>query len=129
MNPNDTEEAIWAFLCGAQLVGAAEARRSFLTVTFTATYPADGKWQSFSTQGCTCTGLPDTASVRMILVTLEFYDSLQVGRDPRPVMRAAYSVFRSGESPEAIISAAGPDQSGHDRFYALLVCPPATAQL
>ena len=32
MNPNDTEEAIWAFLCEAQLHGAADARRRCLQV-------------------------------------------------------------------------------------------------
>ena len=32
MNPNDTEESIWAFLCEAQLNGFQEARRQILTV-------------------------------------------------------------------------------------------------
>ncbi|WCJ26914.1 Tetratricopeptide repeat (TPR)-like superfamily protein [Euphorbia peplus] len=31
-NPNDTEEAIWCFLCEAQLYGVAEARKRFLKV-------------------------------------------------------------------------------------------------
>ena len=30
VNPNDTEEAIWAFLCEAQLSSAADARERFL---------------------------------------------------------------------------------------------------
>ena len=32
VNPNDTEEAIWAFLCEARLHGADDARRQFLQV-------------------------------------------------------------------------------------------------
>eukprot|EP00899_Mesostigma_viride_P012155 jgi/Mesvir1/20940/Mv08011-RA.1 len=32
VNPNDTEEAIWAFLCEAQLVGPEKARQDFLKV-------------------------------------------------------------------------------------------------
>ncbi|KAL4448342.1 hypothetical protein ABPG75_005561 [Micractinium tetrahymenae] len=74
VNPNDTEESIWAFLCEAQLVGPEAARQQFL----------------------------------------------QVGRDPRPVMRAAYECFRTGADPGAIQQAAGSDKQGHDAFYALL---------
>ena len=33
-DPNDTEEAIWAFLSEAQLIGASEARKQFLQVRF-----------------------------------------------------------------------------------------------
>lgn len=32
VNPNDTEEAIWCFLCEAQIQGAEEARKQFLEV-------------------------------------------------------------------------------------------------
>jgi len=32
VNPNDTEEAIWAFLCEAQISSAADARTHFLEV-------------------------------------------------------------------------------------------------
>jgi len=32
VNPNDTEESIWTFLCEAQLVGAEAARQKFLEV-------------------------------------------------------------------------------------------------
>ncbi|XP_074572270.1 uncharacterized protein LOC141828705 [Curcuma longa] len=53
-NPNDTEEAIWCFLCEAQLYGPEEARKRFL----------------------------------------------EVGRDPRPVMRKAYDMFKDGGDPE-----------------------------
>lgn len=74
VNPNDTEESIWAFLCEAQLVGPEAARQQFL----------------------------------------------QVGRDPRPVMRAAYECFKTGSDPQAILQAAGSDKQGHDAFYALL---------
>jgi len=46
---------------------------------------------------------------------------LQVGRDSRPVMRAAYDCFRTqGCSPSTILQAAGPEQGTHDSFYALL---------
>ena len=34
VNPNDTEESIWAFLCEAQLVGAEAARQQFLQVRY-----------------------------------------------------------------------------------------------
>ncbi|PSC70340.1 TPR repeat [Micractinium conductrix] len=74
VNPNDTEESIWAFLCEAQMVGADKARAQFL----------------------------------------------QVGRDPRPVMRAAYECFKTWAQPEAILQAAGGDRQGHDAFYAQL---------
>ncbi|CAI0551497.1 unnamed protein product [Linum tenue] len=56
MNPNDTEESIWCFLCEAQLFGVHEARKQFL----------------------------------------------EVGRDPRPVMREAYNMFRDGGDPEKL---------------------------
>ena len=32
VNPNDTEEAIWAFLCEARIRGEDEARKDFLEV-------------------------------------------------------------------------------------------------
>ena len=32
VNPNDTEESIWTFLCEAQMVGAEAARQQFLEV-------------------------------------------------------------------------------------------------
>lgn len=32
VNPSDTEEAIWAFLSEARLLGASQARRQFLQV-------------------------------------------------------------------------------------------------
>lgn len=34
-------------------------------------------------------------------------DGLQVGRDPRPVMRAAYECFKSGSPPDAILQVGG----------------------
>jgi len=76
VNPNDTEESIWAFLCEAQLVGPEKAREQLL----------------------------------------------KVGRDPRPVMRAAFDCFSSGAPPQAILDAAAADlpAGGHDAFYAQL---------
>eukprot|EP00775_Hariotina_reticulata_P005845 gene5845-6086_t len=74
VNPNDTEESIWAFLCEAKLQGPEEARQNIL----------------------------------------------QVGRDPRPVMRAAYEAFMHGSEPDAILRAAAGDAGGHDAFYANL---------
>lgn len=44
----------------------------------------------------------------------------QVGRDPRPVMRAAYQCFQDGADPASIVAAAGADTAGHDAFYAWL---------
>nr|DAD38152.1 TPA_asm: hypothetical protein HUJ06_008793 [Nelumbo nucifera] len=73
LNPNDTEESIWCFLCEAQLYGVDEARKRFL----------------------------------------------EVGRDPRPVMREAYNMFRDGGDPEKLVSAFSNAQ-GHEYFYASL---------
>ena len=73
VNPNDTEESIWALLCEARLAGFDAARR----------------------------------------------DMLRVGRDPRPVMRAAYELFR-GEGDMAALEAAGASGSPHDLFYSTL---------
>lgn len=36
VNPNDTEESIWAFLCEAQLVGPDKARENWLQVRWCA---------------------------------------------------------------------------------------------
>jgi len=74
VNPNDTEEAIWAFMCEAKLLGVEAARQNFLSV----------------------------------------------GQDSRPVMRAAYDVFRQGDSPDEIIRAAKEDKEGHAAFYSML---------
>ncbi|KAG2452481.1 hypothetical protein HYH02_002720 [Chlamydomonas schloesseri] len=73
VNPNDTEESIWTFLCEAQMVGAEQARKQFL----------------------------------------------EVGRDSRPVMRAAYECFKTGQPPEKIMAQVT-DNGGHDTFYGLL---------
>jgi len=73
VNPNDTEEAIWAFICEARIYGPEKARANFL----------------------------------------------QVGRDPRPVMRAVYETFKNGESPDKIKASSSRDGSGAD-FYSLL---------
>ena len=69
VNPNDTEESIWALLCEAQLEGFAAAQAKMLVV----------------------------------------------GRDSRPVMRAAYELFQGVGSLEQLHAAAagGP----HDAFY------------
>jgi hypothetical protein len=74
VNPNDTEESIWALLCEARLpgVGFEAAQR----------------------------------------------DMLVVGRDGRPVMRAAYELFRGSGSMDALRAAAA--ASPHDEFYSLL---------
>lgn len=45
----------------------------------------------------------------------------QVGRDPRPVMRAAYDAFKQGSGTESIVEAAGGRTDGGEAFYALLV--------
>ncbi|KAG0590177.1 hypothetical protein KC19_1G078600 [Ceratodon purpureus] len=72
VNPNDTEESIWCFLCEAQLHGSEEARKRFL----------------------------------------------EVGRDSRPVMRAAYELFRDGGDTKELLSLA--NTNAHDFFYAYL---------
>jgi len=73
-NPNDTEEAIWTFLCESRLLGTDEARRNFL----------------------------------------------QVGEDPRRVMRAAQALFKTGRGVEALRKAGEMEAQGHDDFYAKL---------
>lgn len=45
---------------------------------------------------------------------------LVVGRDPRPVMRAAYETFQKGLGSGVILSVAGSDTQGHAAFYAAL---------
>jgi len=72
VNPNDTEESIWCFLCEAQLHGPEEARRRFL----------------------------------------------KVGRDSRPVMRAAYNLFRDGGDTKELLNCGSANE--HDFFYAHL---------
>eukprot|EP00850_Spirogloea_muscicola_P011542 SM000072S21176 [mRNA] locus=s72:184737:187329:+ [translate_table: standard] len=74
VNPNDTEEAIWAYLCEAQSKSPKEAQEKIL----------------------------------------------QVGQDPRPVMRAAYELFKGGGSVNELLRAAATDTEGHDAFYARL---------
>lgn len=75
VNPNDTEEAIWCYLCEAKLLNSpSEARKRFL----------------------------------------------KVGRDSRPVMRAAEEAFRTGCTTDIIAAAAGRDTQGHAAFYSLL---------
>ncbi|EFJ50557.1 hypothetical protein VOLCADRAFT_88486 [Volvox carteri f. nagariensis] len=44
---------------------------------------------------------------------------LEVGRDPRPVMRTAYECFRTGELPDKIMAQVT-DNGGHDTFYGRL---------
>jgi len=73
VNPNDTEESIWCFICEARYLGVEQARARYL----------------------------------------------QVGRDSRPVMRAAYECFRTGASPDQISSAIS-DNGGHSNFYGML---------
>ncbi|EIE22507.1 hypothetical protein COCSUDRAFT_16560 [Coccomyxa subellipsoidea C-169] len=84
VNPNDTEEAIWAFLAEACLSGPETARQKFLKAR----------------------------------ATNEFL--LQVGEDPRPVMRAAYTAFQDGSDPDSILKAVDPARGSHDSFYAHL---------
>ena len=75
VNPNDTEEAIWAFMCEARLSSPEQARQYFVVV----------------------------------------------GRDSRPVMRAAYEAFRQGLDPiETIRGAVGNVEQGHSAFYSWL---------
>eukprot|EP00976_Prorocentrum_cordatum_P075351 1181871-Prorocentrum_minimum.AAC.4 len=61
VNPNDTEESIWAYLCEAQLKGADSAQQTML----------------------------------------------KVGRDSRPVMRAAYELFRGSGTLQQWVSSNG----------------------
>jgi len=73
VNPNDTEESIWALLCEARMEGGFEAAQKNLLV---------------------------------------------VGRDSRPVMRAAYELFKGAGTLQQLRDAAsaGP----HDAFYGAL---------
>lgn len=129
VNPNDTEESIWAFLCEAQLVGPDAAREQFLQVRS----PPRGTHQLCCGSGCRLFQLLPFGVARLSAgcsgsTLVETAPppppppgvTLQVGRDPRPVMRAAFECFRSGAAPDAILAAAGPDSQGHDAFYARL---------
>ncbi|KAG6517415.1 hypothetical protein ZIOFF_020805 [Zingiber officinale] len=90
-NPNDTEESIWCFLCEAQLYGPEEARKSFLE-----------------------------ASLKFHCIDSILSDIfLQVGRDPRPVMREAYDMFKDGGDPEKF-SKNFISGSDNEYFYASL---------
>ncbi|OAY81889.1 hypothetical protein ACMD2_19902 [Ananas comosus] len=75
-NPNDTEESIWCFLCEAQLYGVDEARKRFLEAKI---------WQK--------------RHIKIIEEAL-----LKVGRDPRPIMRDTYLMFRDAGDPEKLVS-------------------------
>eukprot|EP01047_Picozoa_sp_COSAG01_P074250 COSAG01_NODE_12349_length_1754_cov_4.797086_1_plen_308_part_10 len=102
VNPNDTEESIWRWLA---MVRAA--RR----------------------QSHDSGGNADGDDVVDAAVRAARREMLQVGRDPRPVMRAAMELF-TGEGAAAALDAAGgqrrPDSGSgsgggaqaHDRFYA-----------
>ena len=74
VNPNDTEESIWALLCEARLQGFAAAQANML----------------------------------------------RVGRDGRPVMRAAYELFAGAPSGSMEALRAAAAASAHDEFYSLL---------
>lgn len=72
-NPNDTEEAIWCFLCEAQLYGVDEARKRIL----------------------------------------------EVGRDPRSVMRQVYKIFKDGGDPVKLVASFSNGRE-NEYFYATL---------
>lgn len=160
VNPNDTEESIWAFLCEAQLEGPGKAREKMLQVRPGGQpHACSSLWVSHS-KAATLHWSPHLGIYRLAWSKLCCHSRrrvvvpatkpahlqggciegqlcghqlagcfptgcvsayLQVGRDPRPVMRAAYDCFRTqGCSPETILAAAGPDNGGHATFYALL---------
>ena len=146
MNPDDTEEAIWAFLCEAQLTGAADARRRFLQVRSWASpdlNPQNPVISGLAMQA-RFAGAADAKHVRALLaphagplangqgwvaaqgegLAVTTVCTRQVGRDSRPIMRAAYECFKAGSDPERILAAAEGDRNGHDRFYAQLVGMP-----
>lgn len=76
LNPNDTEESIWAMLCEARTLGFEEAQRRMLVV----------------------------------------------GRDPRPVMRTVYTLFRGEDESKDMerLERAASNGSSSDQFYASL---------
>ncbi|TXG63896.1 hypothetical protein EZV62_010890 [Acer yangbiense] len=79
-NPNDTEESIWCFLCEAQLYGVDGARERFLEAIIDATALVTERLGSY---------------IRLLR-------DKSVGRDPRPVMRGAYNMFKDGGDPEKL---------------------------
>ncbi|XP_027107868.2 uncharacterized protein [Coffea arabica] len=101
-NPNDTEESIWCFLCEAQLYGVDEARRRYLEISI-------------------CTMLSWTCCSRSLeLLRVKYFSLLlEVGRDPRPVMREAYSMFKDGGDPEKLVAAFSGGRE-NEYFYASL---------
>jgi len=95
VNPNDTEEAIWYQLCNMRrLVLGQEAGKA------TSQTSADivGSAKLFCTS-----------------------EKLQVGTDPRPVMRAVSDMFNCKVTPSEVLDTFGrPELSPHDDFYAKL---------
>ncbi|KAF4392441.1 hypothetical protein G4B88_005400 [Cannabis sativa] len=97
-NPNDTEESIWCFLCEAQLYGVDGARQRFLEVS------------------------------HVRLASLKLFRKIEkvnassvpnVGRDPRPVMRDTYNMFKDGGDPEKLVATFANGRE-NEYFYASL---------
>ncbi|KAL9265952.1 hypothetical protein AKJ16_DCAP09091 [Drosera capensis] len=109
-NPNDTEEAIWCFLCEAPLYGVDEARKRFLK----ASYGQDDKRAIPAAKaGVVSVSIVEGAYVWYIMHVI------QVGRDRRDVMREVYTLFKDGGDTEKLVAAFSSNRDG-EYFYASL---------
>jgi hypothetical protein len=123
VNGNDTEEALWAFLAEAQLNGADVARTQMLKVE-----PFNECCKCSRNIGHSHSGLGKCAAYfsYAAMASMHHCDKrcssvVQVGRDPRGVMRVAQMAFE-GEGPSKLIAIAEQDTSTSrsSAFYALL---------
>ncbi|KAF8369831.1 hypothetical protein HHK36_032142 [Tetracentron sinense] len=120
-NPNDTEESIWCFLCEAQLYGVDEARRRFLKATsFGISDGSDGCYRDPGvTNWCFEASIGSVKLKHLFNCSNHLHTVMQVGIDPRPVMREAYNMFKDGGDPEKLVSSFLHGQE-HEYFYASL---------
>jgi len=96
VNPNDTEEAIWYQLCNMRRLVLGQEEDAATSQSSSAVSVGSAK--------IACTA-----------------DKLQVGTDPRPVMRAVFDMFNCKVTPSEVLEKfARPEVSPHDDFYAKL---------
>ncbi|KAL9248993.1 hypothetical protein AKJ16_DCAP02935, partial [Drosera capensis] len=91
-NPNDTEEAIWCFLCEAPLYGMDEARKRMQRPL--AAFVQEKRAFSAAEVGIFSVSIVECVNVWYIIHVI------QVGRDRRDVMREVYTLFKDGGDPE-----------------------------
>ena len=111
LNPNDTEETIWKFLCDAQLVGFNQAQEQMLKVCL----PLHAADTRHGLQVGRFPGINVHTGIRATCI--------QVGKDRRPVMRAAYDLFQGNGSTEKVIDNFEMPDAHCLMFHVLMVKP------